>query len=418
MTKISLRTLKHYENLTRTPNRYAFDEKDRAFELNTFRIRQEDLVRNLKQMFNQITFGFPFKEIVEEQKRVDSVSEETFDGIRDSLRHLRRDVKTARENLSRQIQEYFPEIQNSRKKDETYWKRRETEWRRAKIWLTSNKMTEFGNVKSNVEDEKACLERAENDRKKKNLFRPDWLAKLICVENKFPQRPWMLNDGIPKLKISSSMERVAKESLEKSKIQQHPFWWWNIDGNFYPFNKGSSDVVEKAYLKWCTDRDELNFDHQMTRFLKDKKNSEELEKMEIDQKTEGSITGAKEVCPYYNTRGGCKYGHKCKMLHIKITKQDDDKDGVNDVTVNGSLPISLSDLTVKVKINFEKIVINTAMSVGLRRFNALDLLSRKSVRVERRVSKQPCWNCPCGNWIPREYKTCPITGHPISAAMG
>ena len=52
------------------------------------------------------------------------------------------------------------------------------------------------------------------------------------------------------------------------------------------------------------------------------------------------------------------------MLHIKITKQDDDKDGVNDVTVNGSLPISLSDLTVKVKINFEKIVINTAMSVG------------------------------------------------------
>ena len=85
---------------------YAFDEKDRAFELNTFRIRQEDLVRNLKQMFNQITFGFPFKEIVKEQKRVDSVSEETFDGIRDSLRHLRRDVKTARENLSRQIQEY------------------------------------------------------------------------------------------------------------------------------------------------------------------------------------------------------------------------------------------------------------------------------------------------------------------------
>ena len=85
---------------------YAFDEKDRAFELNTFRIRQEDLVRNLKQMFNQITFGFPFKEIVKEQKRVDSVSEETFDGIRDSLRHLRRDVKTAQENLSRQIQEY------------------------------------------------------------------------------------------------------------------------------------------------------------------------------------------------------------------------------------------------------------------------------------------------------------------------
>ena len=85
---------------------YAFDEKDRAFELNTFRIRQEDLVRNLKQMFNQITFGFPFKEIVKEQKRVDSVSEETFDGIRDSLRHLRRDVKTAREILSRQIQEY------------------------------------------------------------------------------------------------------------------------------------------------------------------------------------------------------------------------------------------------------------------------------------------------------------------------
>jgi hypothetical protein len=57
-------------------------------------------------MFNQITFGFPFKEIVKEQKRVDSVSEETFDGIRDSLRHLRRDVKTAQENLSRQIQEY------------------------------------------------------------------------------------------------------------------------------------------------------------------------------------------------------------------------------------------------------------------------------------------------------------------------
>ena len=85
---------------------YAFDEKDRAFELNTLRIRQNDLVRNLKQMFNQITFGFPFKEIVKEQKRVDSVFEETFDGIRDSLRHLRRDVKTARENLSRQIQEY------------------------------------------------------------------------------------------------------------------------------------------------------------------------------------------------------------------------------------------------------------------------------------------------------------------------
>ena len=85
---------------------YTFDEKDRAFELNTLRIRQNDLVRNLKQMFNQITFGFPFKEIVKEQKRVDSVSEETFDGIRDSLRHLRRDVKTARENLSRQIQEY------------------------------------------------------------------------------------------------------------------------------------------------------------------------------------------------------------------------------------------------------------------------------------------------------------------------
>ena len=85
---------------------YTFDEKDRAFELNTLRIRQNDLVRNLKQMFNQITFGFPFKEIVKEQKRVDSVSEETFDGIRDSLRPLRRDVKTARENLSRQIQEY------------------------------------------------------------------------------------------------------------------------------------------------------------------------------------------------------------------------------------------------------------------------------------------------------------------------
>ena len=394
---------------------YEFDATDRHFELNMLRIRQNDLVRNLKLMFNRITFRFPFEEIVKEQKRVDCVSEDIFDGFRDSLRHLRRDAKTARENLCRQIQEYFPEIQNSRNEDESYWKRRETQWRRAKIWLQSSSLTEFGSRKRDMEDEKKCLERAEHDRKRKKLFRPDWLAKLIHVENKFPHRPWMLK--MPSLEISNSLKRVVKESLEKSKIQQYPFWWWSADGNFYPFDKGTSDVVEKAYLRWCTDRDELNFDHQMTRFFKMQKKSKEDVETKVDEETEGSILKTTEICRYYNTKNGCKYGSRCKHLHVKIAKLDDDvENDLNDVVVSGSLPISLSDLTVKVKIDFEKIVMNSAMSVGLRRFDAIDLLSQKSVHVERRVSKKSCWNCPCGNWIPNEHKTCPISGHPISSA--
>jgi len=404
---------------------YESDESERQFERNTLRIRQDDLTSNLKHMFTQITFGFPFKSIVKEQNQVDVVLSKSFDKLRNSLRHARRDAATARENLCRQIHEYFPEVQNSRKKDEAHWKRRETEWRRANIWLESNKMTEFGNKTRDIDEERRCLERAEIDRNRKNLFRPDWLAKLLHVENKFRHRPWMVCGQIPSMKVSRSMERVAKESIKKNNVQDHPFWWWSMDNDaFCPFNKGSSDVVEKAYQKWCTDRDELNFDHQMIRFskmMKQKSNNTmtSAKKKNVDEETTGSRTNATEICRFYNSRDGCKFKSQCRCLHIKIRSEkskDDDDDEFSDIVVNGSLPISLSDLSVKVKINFENIVMSSAMSVGKRHFKALDLYTSKPVYVERRVSKKPCWNCPCGNWIPREYTTCPITGHPISAA--
>lgn len=446
---------------------YSFDLIERRFEYNMLNMHQGRLTRSVKTLFETLV-DFPAEDIAKEASSLDCDAF-SLDTFRNILNAQRRHVKDARANLLTQIVRGFPDAKRIEDVSKKHERMRRATWGCAKAWLTRVGWNEWSSTSSSIPKLEGCddtnvLELA------KRLGHAQWLAKLLYAEHMFPHRPWSTMPLPPKLHASNStIERLRASS----KVKQ-VWWWWNMpksghaavmqSGGYtkWPFPKGQRDELEKAFLKWTVDRDELDFYRFFTDASRQKLSaSRKVEKRQswkesaakksgasdsttatsqkqtsspvkkrpkkaLYEHTLGLAQGATQICRFHLSLTGCRNGSSCSHLHRKRdadadTGTDDVKneDDVDIVTVSASLPFALGDFRIKIRVDFEKVDRNAITAGGgTRLFNATDANSHESVVVERVEMPAPKpWNCPCGNWVPDDFAICPITSHPKSASI-